>query len=38
MDASDEMTSTSSSAGCFARFIAARTALTELVTPDEVSL
>src|SRR5579872_7600553 len=38
IDASDEMTSTSNRAGCCARFIAARTAFTELVTPDDVSL
>src|ERR1700730_3683589 len=38
MDASDEMTSTSNSAGCRARVMAARTSLTKLVTPEEVSL
>ena len=34
---SEEMASTNSSAGCLARFIAARTAATRLVTPVDVS-
>src|SRR5229473_1477082 len=38
MEASEEIESTSRSAGCLARSIAARTSGTRLVTPVEVSL